>query len=168
MEPYEKLSDKIEMNFRDIYEDFIVEFINSIKDGLNEALKGFIKEDKKDNKNQEGEESGYECKKVKQDYLWGGVKRFFRYVFNDKWGYDEKGSHKKITTIKAGAVVDYLTEMHDNCQKALNDSVGSFKIGFKEKLYDKVFSQLCKIVPNKEKIDEVAFKKKRACCLGSH
>ncbi|CAJ99807.1 putative tRNA modification GTPase TrmE [Helicobacter acinonychis] len=64
------------MNFRDIYEDFIVEFINSIKDGLNEALKGFIKEAKKDNKNQEGEESEYEFKKVKQDYLWGGVKRF--------------------------------------------------------------------------------------------
>ncbi|GAA6802512.1 hypothetical protein HpHCM69_12960 [Helicobacter pylori] len=62
-------------------------------------------------------------------------------------------------TIKAGAVVDYLIEMHEICENALNDSVKSFKIDFKKELYSKVFPVLRKIINDDSLIDEVAFKK---------
>ncbi|GAA7434727.1 hypothetical protein ID1000_10120 [Helicobacter pylori] len=64
-----------------------------------------------------------------------------------------------VTTIKAGAVVDYLREMHERCENALNDSVQSFKIAFKKDLYAKVFPLLRQIIQDDELIDEVAFKK---------
>lgn len=69
--------------------------------------------------------------------------------------------------VKAGAVLDYLTEMHESCENALNDSASSFKIVFRKELYAKVFKQLREIISD-DLIDEVAFKKKRDGCLGSH
>ncbi len=61
--------------------------------------------------------------------------------------------------VKAGAVVDYLIEMHESCKKALNDSVRSFKIVFRKELYAKVFPVLRQIINDDDLIDEVAFKK---------
>ncbi len=72
-------------------------------------------------------------------------------------GYDEVGRTRVV--IKAGAVVDYLIEMHKICEKALNDSVKSFKIVFKKELYAKVFPVLRQIINDDDLIDEVAFKK---------
>ncbi len=69
-------------------------------------------------------------------------------------------------TIKAGAVLDYLTEMHERCESALNDSVGSFKIVFKRELYAKVFKQLREIISD-DLIDEVAFKRSVMAVLNS-
>ncbi|GAA8028528.1 hypothetical protein VN1051_10580 [Helicobacter pylori] len=62
-------------------------------------------------------------------------------------------------TIKAGAVVDYLIEMHEICEGALNDSVKSFKIDFKKELYEEVFLILRETINDDSLIDEVAFKK---------
>ncbi|GAA9167214.1 hypothetical protein Taiwan244_12780 [Helicobacter pylori] len=62
-------------------------------------------------------------------------------------------------TIKAGAVVDYLIEMHEICEDALNDSVKSFKSVFKKELYKEVFPILREIINDNSLIDEVAFKK---------
>lgn len=69
-------------------------------------------------------------------------------------------------TIKAGAVLDYLTEMHERCERALNDSTDSFKVVFKKELYAKVFSQLCEIISD-DLIDEVAFQKSVMAVLDS-
>ncbi len=55
--------------------------------------------------------------------------------------------------------MDYLIEMHKICEKALNDSVGSFKIVFKKELYAKVFPVLRQIINDDDLIDEAAFKK---------
>ncbi len=55
-------------------------------------------------------------------------------------------------------MLDYLTEMHESCERALNDSANSFKVVFKKELYAKVFSQLREIISD-DLIDEVAFKK---------
>ncbi|GAA9194596.1 hypothetical protein Taiwan64_12030 [Helicobacter pylori] len=62
-------------------------------------------------------------------------------------------------TIKAGAVVDYLIEMHEICEDALNDSVKSFKSVFRKELYKEVFPILREIINDNSLIDEVAFKK---------
>ncbi|GAA9002192.1 hypothetical protein Taitung16_11070 [Helicobacter pylori] len=70
-------------------------------------------------------------------------------------------------TIKAGAVVDYLIEMHEICENALNDSVKSFKIDFKKELYAKVFPVLRKIINDDSLIDENAFKKSVMAVLDS-
>ncbi len=76
--------------------------------------------------------------------------------FDDDAGYDEVECTR--ATIKAGAVLDYLTEMHESCEGALNDSTNSFKVVFRKELYAKVFSQLRQIISD-DLIDEVAFKK---------
>ncbi len=73
----------------------------------------------------------------------------------------------EVTTIKAGAVVDYLKEMHKICENALNDSVKSFKIDFRKELYAKVLSQLRQIIRDDDLIDEVAFKKSVHAVLDS-
>ncbi|WQW71808.1 hypothetical protein KVL09_04605 [Helicobacter pylori] len=87
----------------------------------------------------------------------GGWARFFGGIFNEKdWGYNEVERTRAV--VKAGAVVDYLTEMHERCESALNDSADSFKVVFKKELYAKVFSQLREIISD-DLIDEVAFKK---------
>ncbi len=55
-------------------------------------------------------------------------------------------------------MLDYLTEMHERCEGALNDSAHSFRIVFRKELYAKVFSQLREIISD-DLIDEVAFQK---------
>ncbi len=155
IEAYEKLSGNIEIGFREAYEAFIFHFIKNIRDGLNETLTKAIRTAKVGAQNEEGEE--YYTERVKQGGL-GGWARFFGGIFNEKdWGYNEV--ERTRATIKAGAVVDYLIEMHKICEKALNDSVGSFKIVFKKELYAKVFPVLRQIINDDDLIDEAAFKK---------
>ncbi|MGL2504464.1 dynamin family protein [Helicobacter pylori] len=148
---YEKLSGNIEMKFREAYEEFILHFINKIRVGLEEALKKAIQTAKTRSREEE-----HYIERVKQGGL-GGWARWFGSVFGEKdWGYNEV--ERTRATIKAGAVLDYLTEMHERCESALNDSANSFKVVFKKELYAKVFSQLREIISD-DLIDEVAFKK---------
>ncbi|MGL2492427.1 dynamin family protein [Helicobacter pylori] len=151
---YEKLSGNIEMKFGEVYEEFILHFINNIRVGLEETLKKAIQTAKTRSREEEEEERYIE--RVKQGGL-GGWARWFGSVFGEKdWGYNEV--ERTRATIKAGAVLDYLTEMHERCESALNDSANSFKVVFKKELYAKVFSQLRAIISD-DLIDEVAFKK---------
>ncbi|PDW23963.1 dynamin family protein [Helicobacter pylori] len=151
---YEKLSGNIEMKFREVYEEFILHFINNIRVGLEEALKKAIQTAKMRSRGEEEEEHYIE--RVKQGGL-GGLARWFGSVVGEKdWGYNEV--ERTRATIKAGAVLDYLTEMHERCESALNDSADSFKVVFKKELYAKVFSQLREIISD-DLIDEVAFKR---------
>ncbi len=152
---YEKLSGNIEMKFREAYEEFILHFINNIRVGLDETLKKAIQTAKVGAEEEEGVERYTE--RVKQGGAWGSFKRNFLFWADDDAGYEEVERTRAV--IKAGAVVDYLIEMHEICKKALNDSVGSFKIVFKKELYDKVFPVLRKIINDDSLIDEVAFKK---------
>ncbi|WQW53296.1 dynamin-like GTPase family protein [Helicobacter pylori] len=151
---YEKLSGNIEMKFREVYEEFILHFINNIRVGLEETLEKAIQTAKVGAREEEEEEHYIE--RVKQGGL-GGLARWFGSIFGEKdWGYDEV--ERTRTTIKAGAVLDYLKEMHERCESALNDSADSFKIVFRKELYAKVFSQLREIISD-DLIDEVAFKR---------
>ncbi|MGL2522937.1 dynamin family protein [Helicobacter pylori] len=151
---YEKLSSNIDMKFREAYEEFILHFINNIRAGLEETLKKAIQTARVSAKKEEEEERYIE--RVKQGGAWGSFKRIFLFWADDDAGYDEV--ERTRATIKAGAVLDYLTEMHERCESALNDSANSFKVVFKKELYAKVFSQLRQIIPD-DLIDEVAFKK---------
>ncbi|OPG43635.1 dynamin family protein [Helicobacter pylori] len=154
IEAYENLSGNIEMKFREAYEEFILHFINKIRAGLEETLKKAIQTAK--TRSREEEEEEHYIERVKQGGL-GGWARFFGSIVGEKdWGYNEV--ERTRTTIKAGAVLDYLTEMHERCENALNDSAHSSKIVFKKELYAKVFSQLREIISD-DLIDEVAFKK---------
>lgn len=162
IEAYEKLSGNIEMKFREAYEEFILHFINNIRVGLNETLTKAIQTAKTHSREEEEEEHYIE--RVKQGGL-GGWARFFGSVVGEKdWGYNEV--ERTRATIKAGAVLDYLTEMHERCESALNDSADSFKVVFKKELYAKVFSQLREIISD-DLIDEVAFKKSVKAVLDS-
>ncbi len=151
---YEKLSGNIEMKFREAYEEFIFHFIKNIRDGLNETLTEAIQTAKTRSREEEEEERYTE--RVKQEGLFGSFKRNFLWWADDDAGYNEV--ERTRATIKAGAVLDYLTEMHERCESALNDSARSFKVVFKKELYAKVFSQLREIISD-DLIDEVAFKK---------
>ncbi|WRA90381.1 dynamin family protein [Helicobacter pylori] len=168
---YEKLSDEIEIGFVDAYEAFIFGFIQNIRDGLDEALNEAIKKAdksiKKEEKTEEKKESHRE--RVPQKGFWGDFKRTLFSWFGDNVGYDEVWCTEttEVTTIKAGAVVDYLKEMHGICKKALNDSVRSFKIAFKKELYAKVFPILREIINDDSLIDEMAFKKSVMAVLDS-
>ncbi|GAA8439343.1 dynamin family protein [Helicobacter pylori] len=155
IEAYEKLSGNIEIGLREAYEEFIFHFIKNIRDGLEETLKKAIQKASAGAQNEEKEERYTE--RVKQKGLFGSFKRNFLFWADDDAGYDEVECTRAV--IKAGAVVDYLKEMHEICKKALNDSVGSFKIAFKEDLYKKVFPVLREIINDDSLIDEVAFKK---------
>ncbi len=162
IEAYENLSGKIETEFRDAYEEFILHFINNIRVGLEETLKKAIQTAKTRSREEEKEEHYIE--RVKQGGL-GGLARWFGSVFGEKdWGYNEV--ERTRATIKAGAVLDYLTEMHERCESALNDNANSFKIVFKKELYAKVFSQLREIISD-DLIDEVAFKRSVMAVLDS-
>ncbi len=150
------------MKFREAYEEFILHFINNIRVGLEETLKKAIQTAKVGAEEEEGVERYTE--RVKQGGL-GGWARWFGSVFGEKdWGYDEV--ERTRTVIKAGAVLDYLIEMHESCERALNDSTNSFKVVFKKELYAKVFSQLREIISD-DLIDEVAFKKSVMAVLNS-
>ncbi|WRA93383.1 dynamin family protein [Helicobacter pylori] len=159
---YEKLFGNIEMKFREAYEEFIFHFIKNTRDGLNETLTKAIQTAKVGAQNEEGVERYTE--RVKQGGALGSLKRNFLWVFDDDAGYDEV--MRTRATIKAGAVLDYLTEMHERCESALNDSADSFKVVFKKELYAKVFSQLREIISD-DLIDEVAFKKSVKAVLDS-
>lgn len=152
---YEKLSGNIEIGFREAYEEFIFHFIKNTRDGLNETLTKAIRTASASAREEEEEERYTE--RVKQSGLFGSFKRNFLSWFDDDAGYDEVSRTR--TTIKAGAVVDYLIEMHESCEKALNDNANSFKVVFKKELYAKVFPVLRKIINDDDLIDEVAFKK---------
>ncbi|NHA81438.1 hypothetical protein EWZ84_03280 [Helicobacter pylori] len=151
---YENLSGNIEMKFREAYEEFILHFINKIRTGLEETLKKAIQTAKVGAREEEEEEHYIE--RVKQGGAWGSFKRNFLFWADDDAGYDEVMRTRAV--IKAGAVLDYLKEMHESCESALNDSACSFKIVFKKELYAKVFSQLREIISD-DLIDEMAFKK---------
>lgn len=155
IEVYEKLSGNIEIGFREAYEEFILHFIKNTRDGLNETLKKAIQKASALAQNEEGEEHYIE--RVKQGGLSGSLKRFFLGWADDDAGYDEVRRTRAV--VKAGAVLDYLTEMHECCESALNDSVGSFKIVFRKELYKKVFPVLRQIIRDDDLIDEMAFKK---------
>ncbi len=159
---YEKLSGNIEMKFREVYEEFILHFINNIRVGLEETLKKAIQTAKTRSREEEEEERYIE--RVKQGGAWGSFKRNFLFWADDDAGYDEV--ERTRATIKAGAVLDYLTEMHERCESALNDSANSFKVVFKKELYAKVFSQLREIISD-DLIDEVAFQKSVMAVLNS-
>ncbi|GAA7705430.1 hypothetical protein HpMMM85_11180 [Helicobacter pylori] len=151
---YQNLSGNIEMKFREAYEEFIFHFIKNTRDGLNETLMKAIRTAK--TRSREEEEEEHYIERVEQGGL-GCCARFFGSVFGEKdWGYNEVERTRAV--IKAGAVVDYLIKMHEICKKALNDSVGSFKIVFKKELYKKVLPVLRQII-NDDLIDEVVFKK---------
>lgn len=151
---YQNLFGNIEMKFREAYEEFILHFINNIRVGLEEALNKAIQTAKTHSREEEEEERYIE--RVKQGGAWGSFKRNFLFWADDDAGYDEV--ERTRATIKAGAVLDYLTEMHESCESALNDSAHSFKVVFRKELYTKVFSQLRQIIPD-DLIDEVAFQK---------
>ncbi len=159
---YEKLSGNIEMKFREAYEEFILHFINNIRGGLDETLKKAIQTAKVGAEEEEGVERYTE--RVKQGGAWGSFKRNFLFWADDDAGYNEV--ERTRATIKAGAVLDHLTEMHERCESALNDSADSFKVVFKKELYAKVFSQLREIISD-DLIDEVAFKKSVKAVLDS-
>ncbi len=163
IEAYEKLSGNIEIGFRDAYEEFIFHFIKNIRDGLNETLTEAIQKAKKGAQKEEKieKETKRYTERVKQGGAWGSFKRNFLFWADDDAGYDEvlRTATIEVTTIKAGAVVDLLIEMHEHCEKALNDSVRSFKIVFKKELYAKVFPVLRQIINDDDLIDEAAFKK---------
>ncbi|WQW44799.1 dynamin family protein [Helicobacter pylori] len=151
---YEKLSGNIEMKFREAYEEFILHFINNIRVGLEETLKKAIQTAK--TRSREEKEEEHYIERVKQGGAWGSFKRNFLFWAADDAGYDEV--ERTRATIKAGAVLDYLTEMHESCESALNDNANSFKVVFKKELYAKIFSQLREIISD-DLIDEVAFKR---------
>ncbi|WP_187902466.1 dynamin family protein [Helicobacter pylori] len=162
IEAYEKLSGNIETGFREAYEEFILHFINNIRVGLKETLKKVIQTAKTCSRKEEKEERYTE--RVKQGGAWGSFKRNFLFWAYDDAGYDEV--ERTRATIKAGAVLDYLTEMHESCESALNDSANSFKIVFRKELYAKVFKQLREIISD-DLIDEVAFKRSVDAVLDS-
>ncbi|EKE79807.1 dynamin-like GTPase family protein [Helicobacter pylori] len=162
IEAYQNLSGNIEMKFREAYEEFILHFINNIRVGLNETLTKAIRTASASAREEEKEERYTE--RVKQEGLFGSFKRNFLRMFDDDAGYEKV--ERTRATIKAGAVLDYLNEMHDNCESALNDSANSFKVVFRKELYAKVFSQLRQIIPD-DLIDEVAFKKSMIAVLDS-
>ncbi len=152
------------MKFREVYEEFILHFINNIRAGLEETLKKAIQTAKTRSREEEEEERYTE--RVKQGGAWGSFKRNFLFWADDDAGYEEVEHTRDVMTIKAGAVLDYLTEMHESCERALNDSANSFKVVFKKELYAKVLSQLRQIISD-DLIDEVAFKKSVKAVLDS-
>ncbi|EJB56450.1 hypothetical protein HPHPH30_1210 [Helicobacter pylori Hp H-30] len=152
---YQNLSNEIETGFDGVYEEFILHFIKNTRDGLNETLTKAIRTAK--TRSREEEEEEHYIERVKQGGVWGSFKRNFLFWADDDAGYEKV--ERTRATIKAGAVLDYLTEMHERCESALNDSACSFKVVFKKELYAEVFSQLRQIIRDDDLIDEVAFKK---------
>ncbi|WRA80251.1 dynamin family protein [Helicobacter pylori] len=159
---YQNLSNEIETGFDGVYEEFILHFIKNTRDGLNETLTKAIRTAKTHSREEEEEEHYIE--RVKQGGLLGSFKRNFLWWADDDAGYNEV--ERTRATIKAGAVLDYLIEMHERCESALNDSVESFKIVFRKELYAKVLSQLHEIISD-DLIDKVDFKRSVDAVLDS-
>ncbi len=148
LKEYEKLSDKIETDFKEEYDTFVLNFIKDIKNRLNNALKKAAQTASDGIKEKEENPE-----RVEQDGFWGDFKRFWGGVFGKDWGYE--------SGIKAGAVIDFLKAMNKDCEDALNDQVKSFKIDFRKELYAKVLPILREIINDESLIDEIA--SKRAC-----
>ncbi|GAA8616265.1 dynamin family protein [Helicobacter pylori] len=146
LKEYEKLFGEIEIDFKEGYDTFVLNFIKDIKNRLNNALKKAAQTASDGIKEKEENPE-----RVEQDGFWGGFKRLWGGVFGKDWGYE--------LGIKAGAVIDFLKEMNKDCEDALNDQVKSFKIDFKKELYAKVLFKLREIIRDDSLIDEVAFKK---------
>ncbi|GAA9449389.1 hypothetical protein UBN105_11310 [Helicobacter pylori] len=147
MKEYEKLSDRIKTDFKDVYEKFVIDFINKVEDDLNKTLKEFAENAEENSKKLEIEKEvdDVRSRKTEKDGPFGSVARFFGNLLGESsWGYDEKDYYVKIKIkdIKAGAVINLLTEMHDECAKALNRNADGFKSVFKEEVYKK-FSLNC-------------------------
>ncbi|WRD19500.1 dynamin family protein [Helicobacter pylori] len=159
---YQNLSNEIETGFDGVYEEFILHFIKNTRDGLNETLTKAIRTAKTHSREEEEEEHYIE--RVKQGGLFGSFKRNFLWWADDDAGYNKV--ERTRATIKAGAVLDHLTEMHERCESALNDSVESFKIVFRKELYAKVLSQLREIISD-DLIDKVDFKRSVDAVLDS-
>ncbi len=164
MKEYEKLSDRIKTDFKDVYEKFVIDFINKVEDDLNETLKEFIKNAEENSKKleREKEDTDVRSRETKKDGPFGSVASFFGNLLGESsWGYDKKDYYVKIKIkdIKAGAVVDLLIKMHDECAEALNRNADNFKSVFKEELYKKILSKLCEIIHDNGLIDPYAFKK---------
>ncbi len=159
IEAYEKLSNEIVTGFDEVYGNFIDGFFTNLEDGLEKTLEEFIQNTEENNESQKGKDNEHFPKKVKKDGFFGGVARFFGKAFNDEWGYDSKEVYIKVTSVKAGAVVDHLIKMHDDCEKALNRSARSFSKNFKNELYAKVLSRMSEIIHDNSLIDKYAFKK---------
>ncbi|WP_183030621.1 dynamin family protein [Helicobacter pylori] len=163
IEAYEKLSNEIETGFREAYEEFILHFINKIRTGLEEALKKAIQTAKTRSREEEEEERYIE--RVKQGGL-GGLARWFGSIVGEKdWGYNEVERTRAV--IKAGAVLDYLIKMHNDCEKTLNRSADSFNTNFKSALYAKVLSRMSEIIRDNSLIDKYVFKKSVKAVLDS-
>ncbi|GAA7108412.1 hypothetical protein Kyoto57A_13790 [Helicobacter pylori] len=122
---------------------------------MNETLTKAIQKAKVGAQNEEGKE--YYTERVKQKGLFGSFKRNFLFWADDGAGYDEVMRTRAV--IKAGAVVDLLIKMHDECAEALNRNADNFKSVFKEELYKKILSKLCEIIHDNGLIDPYAFKK---------
>ncbi len=146
LKEYEKLFGEIEIDFKEGYDTFVLNFIKDIKNRLNNALKKAAQTASDGIKEKEENPE-----RVEQDGFWGGFKRLWGGVFGKDWGYE--------LGIKAGAVIDFLKAMNKDCEDALNDQVKSFKIDFKKELYAKVLFKLREIIRDDSLIDEVAFKK---------
>ncbi|GAA7925426.1 dynamin family protein [Helicobacter pylori] len=159
---YQNLSNEIETGFDGVYEEFILHFINKIRVGLEETLKKAIQTAKTHSREEEEEEHYIE--RVKQGGLGGWARWFGSVVGKKDWGYNEVERTRAV--IKAGAVLDYLTEMHERCESALNDSANSFKVVFRKELYAKVFKQLREIISD-DLIDKVDFKRSVMAVLDS-
>ncbi len=159
---YQNLSNEIETGFDGVYEEFILHFIKNTRDGLEETLTKAIRTAK--TRSREEEEEEHYIERVKQGGFLGSFKRNFLWWADDDAGYNEV--ERTRATIKAGAVLDHLTEMHERCESALNDSVESFKIVFRKELYAKVLSQLREIISD-DLIDEVDFKRSVDAVLDS-
>ncbi|GAA6923312.1 dynamin family protein [Helicobacter pylori] len=146
LKEYDKLFGEIEIDFKEGYDKFVVNFIENIKNRLNNALKKAAQMASDGIKEKEENPE-----RVEQDGFLGSYKRFWGGVFGKDWGYE--------SGIKAGAVIDFLKAMNKYCEDALNDQVKSFKIDFRKELYAKVLPILREIINDESLIDEVAFKK---------
>lgn len=103
LKEYEKLSKKIEINFKEKYDKFVLNFIKDIKNRLNNALKKAAQTVSDGIKEKEENPE-----RVEQDGFWGGFKRFWSGVFGKDWGYE--------SGIKARAVIDFLKAMNKDCE----------------------------------------------------
>ncbi|GAA7822544.1 dynamin family protein [Helicobacter pylori] len=146
LKEYEKLFGEIEIDFKEGYDKFVVNFIENIKNRLNNALKKAAQMASDGIKEKEENPE-----RVEQDGFLGSYKRFWGWIFGKDWGYE--------SGIKAGAVIDFLKAMNKDCEDALNGQVKSFKIDFRTELYKEVLPILREIINDESLIDEVAFKK---------
>ncbi|GHR22489.1 hypothetical protein JP0093_10250 [Helicobacter pylori] len=146
LKEYEKLFGEIEIDFKEGYDKFVVNFIENIKNRLNNALKKAAQMASDGIKEKEENPE-----RVEQDGFLGSYKRFWGWIFGKDWGYE--------SGIKAGAVIDFLKAMNKDCEDALNGQVKSFKIDFRTELYKEVLPILREIINDESLIDEIAFKK---------